>query len=110
MRFRCPHCNEFGTVRNSEQQSPTVTYLYVQCTNLECGHTWRMDAAASLTLSPSARPRTDVLIPLSPYVRRATLGMHMQLAPNGQHNGTGPLQLDLMDDAPPMPPVTQHPS
>lgn len=107
MRFRCPHCNEFGTVRNSEQQSPTVTYLYVQCCNLECGHTWRVDAAATLTLSPSARPRTDVLIPLSPYVRRATLGMHMQLAPNGQHTGSSPLQLDLMDDAAPR---TLHPS
>lgn len=98
MRFRCPHCNEFGNVRNSEQQSPTVSYLYVACSNIECGHTWRVDAAASLTLSPSARPRSDVLIPLSPYVRRAGLGLQLEIAPTGQHQGRGPLQLDLMDD------------
>lgn len=107
MRFRCPHCNKFGTVRNSEQQSPTVTYLYVQCTNIECGHTWRMDAAASLTLSPSARPRNDVLIPFSPYVRRGAMRHHIQMAPTGQHQSAEPLQLDLMDDAQPQ---TLHPS
>lgn len=107
MRFRCPHCNAFGTVRSSEQQSPTVTYLYVQCTNLECGHNWRMDAAAALTLSPSAQPRTDVLIPLSPYVRRTAVDLHMKMAPEGEHKKAGPLQLELIEqDAP----ITQHPS
>jgi hypothetical protein len=105
MRYRCPHCDHTALVRNSEQLSPTVTYQYVFCTNLECGHTFRVEATAAMTISPSARPRSDVVIPLSPYVRRGALAAHLDKSPTGEiPAGTKlagqTLQLDLIDDAP----------
>jgi hypothetical protein len=107
MRFRCPHCGAFGNVRTSETMSPTVTWCYVQCTDLHCGHVWRVDAEAAVTLSPSAKPNSTVTMPLSPHVRRSVLTRMLDLLPNGHHKSSDPLQLDLMDDAAP---ETQHPS
>lgn len=104
MRFRCPHCGAFGNVRTSESMSPTVTWMYCQCTDLECGHAWRVDAEASVTLSPSAKPSPQVNIPLSPHVRRGLLGRMLQLLPTGNHRPLAPVNGDLFDaggDGPP---------
>jgi len=106
MRLRCPHCNFPSSVRNSEQLSPTVTHLYVDCKNPFCGHAWRVDAVATVTITPSARPCTTVLIPMSPTVRRGTISLHLEIAPTGEDDGMSPLKLDMFEDAP----VTQHPS
>lgn len=100
MRFRCPHCGAYGNVRTSEPQSATVTYLYVACVDLECGHTWRVDAEAAVTLSPSAKPRADVLIPLSPHVQRGRLTKNLELAREGDHRPFGPWIDDMFDCAP----------
>lgn len=101
MRFRCPHCAAFGTVRTSEPMSPTVTWLYVQCSDLECGHSWRVDAEASVTLSPSAKPNSSVNMPLSPHVRRGVLGRMLELLPTGNHKSlAGPLTADLFEPQP----------
>lgn len=107
MRLRCPHCGTPSAVRNSEQISQTVTHLYADCRNPECDHGWRVDAVAKVTLTPSARPCTTVLIPFSTSVRRATASLHLEIAPECEDDGMGPLQLDVIEDAPP---VTQHPS
>ena len=110
MRFRCPHCGARSVVRTSELMSPTVTWLYVQCRNLECGHTWRVDAEASITLSPSAMPNPGVHIPISRHVRRDLLVLQMDTARVGHHQPPGPYQLDLEglqdgDRAPPPDPA-----
>jgi hypothetical protein len=107
MRLRCPHCNTPSVVRNSERQSPTVTYLYAVCRNDDCGHAWRVDAVAKVTLTPSARPSSKVLIPMSSSVRRSTAALHLDMAPIAHDTASGPLQLDLVEDAAP---ITQHPS
>ena len=107
MRLRCPHCHVPSAVRNSERLSPTVTHLYVECRNPECGHAWRVDAFAAVTITPSARPCTTVLIPYSTSIRRSTAAMHLDIAPSVQDNGAGPLQLDVFEDAAP---ETLHPS
>lgn len=86
MRLRCPHCKKLSTVRTSEQMSDTVTWMYMQCGNLECGHTWRVDAEASVTISPSARPDPTVNIPLSPHIARMGLRDQLERAPTGDHN------------------------
>lgn len=98
MRFRCPHCGTSSVVRTSETMSATVTWLYVQCRNVDCGHTWRVDAEASLTISPSAMPRPDVLLPLSPHVRRGVLSEQLQTARVGQHRPQQPWIGDLFDN------------
>lgn len=98
MRLRCPHCGAFGNVRTSETMSPTVTWMYIQCTDLECGHAWRVDAEASVTLSPSARPNVSVYIPLSPHVRRGLLTRLLEVAPVGDHQSKHARNIDLFDD------------
>lgn len=112
MRFECPHCSTKSRVRTSERISPLVSHLYIECSNTACNFAWRVDAYAKTTLSPSARPRANVLIPFSRYVLRERIKAHFEKAPVGDHHGSGPLQLTL-DDNPgiaPAPPVTQHPS
>ncbi|WP_439587684.1 ogr/Delta-like zinc finger family protein [Hydrogenophaga sp.] len=98
MRFPCPHCNAWGRVRTSERMSPTVSWLYLQCTDLECGHSWRVDAEATVTLSPSAKPCSTVTMPLSPHVRRGVLARMLDLLPNGNHTSPQPRNADLFDD------------
>ena len=73
MRFRCPHCNTPSFVRNSEQQSPTLTHVYLQCRNLPCSFAWRVDANAVVTLSPSGMPRKDIDLPSSSAKRASML-------------------------------------
>lgn len=112
MRFRCPHCGTSSVVRTSEVMSATVTWLYVQCRNVDCGHTWRVDAEAAVTISPSAMPRPDVLLPLSPHVRRGLLSEQLQTARVGQHRPQQPWIDDLFDSqdgerGPPAPAMTR---
>lgn len=104
MRLRCPHCNTISTVRTSETMSPTVTWMYVQCGNLECGHSWRVDAEATVTLSPSACPNPRVLMPLSPYVARESIRDQMARAPAGVHQPLGAAPMPLFDSLPPLAP------
>lgn len=103
MRFRCPHCGAFGIVRTSEAMSPTVTWLYCQCQDLECGHSWRVDAEATVTLSPSGKPNPGVTIPLSPHVRRGILGRMLDALPNGNHKSRFPMTGELFDPQPDSP-------
>lgn len=69
-RFPCPHCKASSEIRTSRMVSPTMRESIYQCTNVECGHTFIVDAEASRTLSPSATPDPTVNIPLSTHVRR----------------------------------------
>ena len=69
-RFPCPHCKATSEIRTSRMVSATMRESIYQCTNVECGHTFIVDAEASRTLSPSATPDPTVNIPLSTHVRR----------------------------------------
>ncbi len=105
MIFRCPHCGTKSTVRTSQPMSPTVTWLYVQCRNIECGHTWRVDAEASVTISLSAIPNPSVNMAISEHAKRHRMMTQLSTAQVGDHKLTGPNQreLDLHEDdrAPP---------
>ncbi len=95
MRFRCPHCGTSSVVRTSEQMSPTLTWLYVQCRKLECGHTWRVDAESSMTISPSATPNPNVSMSISAHANRNLLAIQLRTAPVGDHRPPGPYQSEL---------------
>ena len=69
-RFPCPHCKASSEIRTSRMVSATMRESIYQCTNVECGHTFIVDAEASRTLSPSATPDPTVNMPLSTHVRR----------------------------------------
>ena len=69
-RFPCPHCKASSEIRTGRMVSATMRESIDQCTNVECGHTFIVDAEVSRTLSPSATPDPTVNIPLSTHVRR----------------------------------------
>jgi Ogr/Delta-like zinc finger len=96
MRLRCPHCGEFGTIRSSEQMTECVSNQYVQCGNLECGHTWRATTTAEVTLSPSAIPNSRVNLPLSTHVKSALLTEQLG-RPKFDYQPTGALQGDIFE-------------
>ena len=69
-RFPCPHCKAASEIRTGRMVTATLRESIYQCTNVECGHTFIVDAEVSRTLSPSATPDPTVNIPLSTHVRR----------------------------------------
>ena len=52
-RFPCPHCKASSEIRTGRMVSATMRESIYQCTNVECGHTFIVDAEVSRTLSPS---------------------------------------------------------
>lgn len=112
MRFRCPHCGKRSVIRSSEQITPTFSRFYIQCPDVECGHTWRVDAAANVTLSPSAKPNPGVKMDLSQHVNRNLLAYQMATARDGDHQPIGQHQPDLpgMQDGDRLPPPDRTPA
>ena len=112
MRFRCPHCGTQSVVRTSQIMSRTLAFLYVQCRNIECGHSWRVDAEARMTLSPSALPNPNVEMLVSQHVRRDLVGIQMATAQVGDPQLPGPNQPDLpgLHDGDPAPPPDHAPA
>ena len=95
MRFRCPHCGTSSVVRTSEHMTPTVTWLYVQCRKLECGHTWRVAAEASVPISPSATPNRSVNMAIPGHANRQLLAFQLDTARVGDHKPPSPHQPEL---------------
>lgn len=65
---RCPHCHAKARISTSRHVSEISRETYFQCTNIECGHTWKSVTTAILTIVPSRNPNPKVHIPLSEKV------------------------------------------
>lgn len=79
LRVRCPHCCEQSLCRNSETLSPLLKELYFACQNLECGHVFVARLETCRTLSPSAIPNPEIVLPFSTRVRRAVLIQQLEM-------------------------------
>ncbi|MEW6166039.1 MAG: ogr/Delta-like zinc finger family protein [Pseudomonadota bacterium] len=83
MRVKCPHCDAPARCRSSKPMSPTSREQKLQCTNVECAHTWVAVTEAVRTIAPSMTPNPKVHIPLSPrspaYVPPETKQMGLAL-------------------------------
>lgn len=66
MRIKCPHCQSPATIRTSRALSESVQEHSLQCTNVECGHTWVAHTSPVRTIAPSMMPNPRVYIPFSP--------------------------------------------
>lgn len=66
MRLKCPHCHSLAIIRSSKELGTTVREAAVQCSNIECAHTWIARIVAERTIAPSMTPNPKVYIPLSP--------------------------------------------
>lgn len=69
-KLRCPHCQSSIRVRNSVAQHPLLRAMYLQCTNLACGATFRGQMEFTHVLSPSACPNPAVDLPLADQLMR----------------------------------------
>lgn len=96
-RFPCPHCKAASEIRTSRMVSATMRESIYQCTNVECGHTFIVDAEASRTLSPSATPDPAVNMPLSNHVRRDMVRVVLDHASEAEYEAryTTPITGDL---------------
>jgi len=63
--MHCPHCDQRASVRTSRSLSPLYRELSYQCTNVECGHTFKCGLEILCSLSPSAMPKPGIDLPLS---------------------------------------------
>ena len=80
MRLKCPHCGHPAHIRTTEPITNLLVKHYFTCTNHMCGHTFVGATEITYTLSPSATPNPDVLLPLSQHVRRGVLTRQLQVA------------------------------
>lgn len=63
MKLTCPHCSHKSKIRTSREVTSTTREFYVQCENVQCGHTWKAVMSAVNTLVPSACPNPRVYLP-----------------------------------------------
>lgn len=61
----CPHCQHKARVRTSRVETPLVRVKYLQCTNIECGHTFTAREEITETIVPSAQPNPEIHLPLT---------------------------------------------
>lgn len=64
--MECPHCGTKAANRTSKTVTETYRELYYQCADPECGHSWKASLSFLYTISPSARPKDDLKLPLAP--------------------------------------------
>ncbi|MFD0726982.1 ogr/Delta-like zinc finger family protein [Lysobacter brunescens] len=83
-RMTCPHCEAPARVRDSREQSTLVRALIFQCTNWECGHVFAALLSVERTISPSAIPKPDVVLPLSQHIRSDVLLRQLDMFPKEQ--------------------------
>lgn len=64
MRLKCPHCRARANVRTSRDMGLLSGMARYQCSNIECGHTFKALFEITETLSPSAMPNPAVVLPV----------------------------------------------
>lgn len=62
MKHICPHCKSKATCRTSRDVTDLTRELYMQCHNIECGHTWKSIMTAVNTIVPSQVPNPRVFL------------------------------------------------
>ena len=67
----CPHCSAPSRVRTSRGLTPLVRTAHLQCTNLDCGHTFSAQIEITHTISPSRLPNPAIILPVAPPRQRA---------------------------------------
>lgn len=76
----CPHCDSKAIARTSRALSPTLRELVYACVDPECGHTYVAQLEVVRTLSPSAKPKKDIRLPIPAHIA-AVLKEQLELYP-----------------------------
>jgi transposase-like protein len=64
MRLKCPHCHAHSNVRTSQMMSTLTGVARYQCSNVDCGHTFKAMFEITETLSPSAMANPTIVLPV----------------------------------------------
>ena len=64
MRVACRECGCLGRITKTNRISLDYQVIYCQCTDAECGHTWKAEVAFCHTLSPSAKTAEQLVLDL----------------------------------------------
>jgi len=63
-RVRCNECDHKANVTTTKVISKLVTHLYCQCTNVHCGHTFRLSQSFDHTICPPVGTNEQLLLSL----------------------------------------------
>lgn len=62
----CPVCHADGLIRGGERETELVRTLWVHCSNVTCGMTWRVQLSFVHVISPSGIPGGGANLPQAP--------------------------------------------
>lgn len=68
--LKCPHCRHVVRVRNSVEIHELLRAMYLQCTNVNCGATFRAQLEFTHIMSPSACANPAFELPFADCVMR----------------------------------------
>lgn len=72
LAMRCPHCNSLTNSEYGREISSISHEVRYACRDFDCGYTFVAMVTATRTLRPSAKPNSQITIPLSEKVRPET--------------------------------------
>ena len=58
MRMKCPHCGNWAAARSTEDVTATSRKAWLQCSNMECGHTFTAALTSREFLATQGIPLT----------------------------------------------------
>jgi hypothetical protein len=88
----CPHCEAAASTRTSRKVTALVREVYMQCNNLNCGHTFVAQLSVVRTIAPSNIPRPGLVLPIAPPRRKARSGEFNAANDDAPINGSGALE------------------
>ena len=77
-RYICPHCAARLTIKFTKPQTELTRIANAQCTNVECGATYRITNEITQQLSPSGCPNPRVLASLSQRGNKDQITKHKE--------------------------------
>lgn len=60
-RVICTACNSNAVIKKTVRKHRELSDLYCSCTNIECGHTFKMHLSFASTISPSAISQEEMV-------------------------------------------------
>lgn len=66
----CPHCSAPARIRTSRAVTPLYRQMNLQCTNVDCGHTYAAALEILYSIVPSAHPNPEITLGRAPARRK----------------------------------------
>lgn len=87
MAMKCPSCREKLRMRTTEEEAPCFKNVWYECTNFDCGATFKGHQTIVHQIRPSALEQPYHVVPMAPTVTG-------KLKPKIPQGSTKPASLD----------------